>query len=158
MAGFNGGLARLNRKMTRTIPDAAKAVAALAVVQGAVEISNLMQNLAPYDDGELIDSIVVTPPGGTTPPYSHPGGQQRAREGQALITAGNTDVRYAHLVEYGADPHTAGGLFQGARHPGAAAQPFFFPAWRAMRGRAKSRVTRAINKAIKQAALRGAVK
>jgi HK97 gp10 family phage protein len=149
---FDAGLRRLRQKMTRDIPQKAKSAAKLAVVQGATEIANLQQNLAPYDDGALHDSIVVTPPGGTTPPYSQPGGSQVAREGQAIITAGNTDVRYAHLVEYGTAPHLAGGMFEGAEHPGTTAQPFFFPAWRALRTRAKSRITRAISKAIKDGA------
>ena len=151
--GFNGGLARLNRKLTRTIPRAAKAAAAQAVVQGAQEVANLQQNLAPYDDGDLMESIHVTRPGETTPPYSQPGGRQTAREGQAIITAGNAKVRYAHLVEYGTKrPYVAGGMFEGSIHPPVKAQPFFFPAWRALRTRVKSRVTRSINKAIKDGA------
>jgi HK97 gp10 family phage protein len=149
---FHEGLRRLQRKMTRDIPQAARHAAALSVTQGAQEIANLQQNLVPYDDGALHDSIVVTPPGGTTPPYSQPGGFQRAREGQAIITAGNTDVRYAHLVEYGSAPHEVGGLFAGAQHPGTAAQPFFWPAYRALRTRVKSRITRAVTKAIKDGA------
>lgn len=131
----------------------AKAAAAVAVIQGAEEIVALQKRLAPVDDGDLQMSITYTPPGGTTPPYSQPGGQQVAREGQALITAGNKDVRYAHLVEYGTKSGWINqGEFPGTVHPPLKAQPFFWPAWRALRKRTKSRITRAINKAIKDGA------
>lgn len=147
------GLRSLNRKLKR-IPQAAKTAAQESVVLGANEVANLQQNLAPHDDGELIESIVVTPPGGMTPPYSQPGGRRRAKENQAIITAGSTKVRYAHLVEYGTAPHINGGIFAGTQHPGTSPQPFFWPAWRAMRRRVKSRVTRNIGKAIQGAARR----
>lgn len=136
--GFNGGLARLNNKLTRTIPRAAKAAAQRAVIEGAHTVAELQYSLAPVDDGDLRNSIEVTPPGSMTPPYSHPGGSQMAREGQALITAGNTDVRYAHLVEYGT-----------IKTP---AQPYFWPAWRSLRTRVKGNVTRSIKKAVTAAA------
>lgn len=131
----------------------AKAAAAAAVVQGAEEIVRLQKQLAPVDDGDLQMSITYTPPGGTTPPYSQPGGQQIAREGQALITAGNTKVRYAHLVEYGTKSGWVNrGEYDGTIHPPLKPQPFFWPAWRALRRRSKSRITRAISKAIKEGA------
>lgn len=148
------GLDKLRRKL-KAIPEAAKKAAREAVVQGATEIANLQQNLVPYDDGELHDSIHVTKPGETTPPYSQPGGSRTAGPEQAIITAGNTRVRYAHLVEYGVAPHIAGGMFEGAEIPAVAAQPFFFPAYRALKKRANGRITRTINKAIKDAATSG---
>lgn len=130
----------------------AKAAAALALRVGAEEIVTLQKHLAPVDDGDLQMSITYTPPGQMTPPYSQPGGRQIARESQFLITAGNTKVRYAHLVEYGTAPHINGGEFQGTFNPGAKAQPFFWPGYRALRKRVKGRVTRAINKAVKDGA------
>lgn len=51
--------------------------------------------------GKLIDSIVVTEPNQTTPPYSQPSGSRIAGPTEVIITVGNSDVRYAHLVEYG---------------------------------------------------------
>jgi HK97 gp10 family phage protein len=144
---------RLYRKMTKKIPEAAKRAANAAVVEGANEVAALQKYLAPEDDGDLKDSIHVTLPGQTTPPYSQPGGSQRARENQALITAGDTNVRYAHLVEYGTRKGWVNkGLFSGTTHPPLKAQPFFFPAWRALRQRARGRITRAINKAVKDGA------
>lgn len=151
--GFNGGLARLNRKMTRTIPQKAKAAAVQAVIVGAYEVANLQYGLAPEDDGDLRKSIEVTEPGKATPPGGVAGdGVIVAREGQAIITAGNDKVTYAHIVEYGSPPHIAGGMFAGALIPAIPAQPYFWPGWRALRRRVKSRITSAINKAVKAGA------
>ena len=148
------GLDKLNRKL-REIPQAVKTAARLSVVEGAQEIANLQQNLVPYDEGELHDSIHVTKPGETTPPYSQPGGAQVAGPEQAIITAGNTDVRYAHLVEYGTAPHAQGGMFEGTMHPGTKPRPFFWPGYRALRGRARRKIGTAITKSMRQAALKG---
>ena len=148
------GLRELNRKM-KAIPPAAKAAARKAVVQGAEEIAAIQRTHAPVDEGDLKDSIHVTLPGQTTPPYSQPGGSRTAGPEEALVTAGNTKVRTAHLVEFGTKAHIAGGIFEGALIPDIPAQPFFWPGYRAVRKRVRSRVTREINKAIKAAATGG---
>ncbi|MBD9493195.1 HK97-gp10 family putative phage morphogenesis protein [Ensifer sp. ENS01] len=89
------------------------------------------------DTGALIDSIEVTAPSQHTPPFSQPGGSRVAGETEVLVTVGNEDVRYAHLVEYG----TAN----------AEAQPFFWPALRLLRKRLQNRINRAAKKAVKDA-------
>lgn len=148
------GLAQLSKKL-KAIPKTAEDEARKAVIKGANEIAAMQRGLVPVDDGDLRDSITVTPPGGTTPPYSQPGGSITAREFQAIVAAGNTEVRYAHLVEFGTAPHAQGGMFEGTQHPGTQAQPFFWPGYRALRKRVKSRITRNINKAVKKAATSG---
>lgn len=130
----------------------AKAAAVQALMVGAEEIVTLQKRLAPVDDGDLQMSITYTPPGQMTPPYSQPGGRQIARDEQFLITAGNTKVRYAHLVEYGTAPHINQGEFPGTFNPGTKAQPYFWVGYRALVKRVKNRVTRAINKAVKDGA------
>lgn len=142
------GLDQLKAKLAK-LPLAAKLAATEALMQGANELADMQRRLVPVDDGDLRASIVVTPPGATTPPYSQPGGSRTAGPLEAIVTAGNTDVRYAHLVEFGAAPHVAGGKFKGAQHPGMRAEPFFWPSYRALRRRIKSRTARAISKAIK---------
>jgi HK97 gp10 family phage protein len=87
------------------------------------------------DTGALIDSIAVTMPGHSTPAYSQPGGARLAGETEVIVTAGNADVRYAHLVEYGTSDTDA--------------QPFFWPALRLLRKRLQNRVNRAAKKAVK---------
>lgn len=162
------GLRQLNRKM-RAIPPAAKTAARKAVVEGAHRIAGLQKSLVKEVSGDLKESIHVTNPGEATPAYSQPGGKRIAREEEAIVTAGNSKVRYAHLVEFGTAPHTILGKrlsFFGRRkamgkdgrfgtrveHPGAQANPFFWPAYRALKKPVRSKITREINKAIKKAA------
>jgi HK97 gp10 family phage protein len=107
--------------------------------KSGLELQAAMQVLAEgsRDTGALIDSIAVTLPGQTTPAYSQPGGARLAGEDEVIITAGNTDVRYAHLVEYGTSDTEA--------------QPFFWPAFRLLRTRLQNRIKRAAKKAVKEA-------
>lgn len=127
---------RLRRRLT-AIPKAVKEAVEPALMKSGEEIADRMRALAPVDEGDLKDSIAVTPPGQSTPPYSQPGGSTVAGENQVLITAGGDDVRYPHLVEYGTQK--------------APAQPFFWPGYRLTRKRAANRTKRAISKAVKEA-------
>lgn len=128
------GLSSFQKRM-KAIPIAAREAVVPAVVKSAEEIARVQRQLAPVDEGDLRDSITVTLPGQSTPPYSQPGGSQVAGPLEAIVTVGNTDVRYPHLVEYG----TAN----------ADAQPFFWPAVRLGRKRATNRFRRAVKKAIR---------
>ncbi|WP_306755433.1 HK97-gp10 family putative phage morphogenesis protein [Paracoccus actinidiae] len=121
----------------RAIPEAARKAVAPAVMKSAYDIADIMEGLAPEDEGDLIGSIAVTGPGQTTPPYSQPGGAMVVPENTAAITVGNSDVRYPHLQEFGTSHHEA--------------QPFFWPGFRMGRKRALDRIKRAIGKAIKEA-------
>lgn len=127
--------ARLARRLA-AIPDAVKQSVTPALLKSGEELRDRMRALAPEDTGALKQSIEVTPPGHATPPYSQPGGSTVAGEHQVLLTAGNEDVRYPHLVEYGTAE--------------AGAQPYFWPAYRLTRKRIAGRVKRAISKAVKE--------
>lgn len=120
--------------------------------QAADDMVDLAQHFAPVKTGKLKDSIVATPPGQVPPSYSqgHDGGA--VPQGAYAVSAGNSEVRYAHLVEFGSAPHIAGGIFKGAEHPGASPQPFFWPAYRSIRRKMRGRAGRAIGKAIKAVA------
>lgn len=148
------GLDRLKRKL-RAFPEIVKAEIRTAMEQGADEIVNMMKSLVPVESGELRDSIGWT--WGDRPAYSQAIGSVKSADGNMVITiyAGNSKVRYAHLVEFGTSPHVNGGKFAGSQHPGTKAQPFFFVSYRALRKRTKSRVTRAVNKAAKRMAAGG---
>ncbi|SEB43403.1 phage protein, HK97 gp10 family [Nitratireductor aquibiodomus] len=132
----NPGLTRLQKRLD-AIPRAVKQAVQPALKTSGDELAHRMRALAPEDTGALKRSIAVTPPGGTTPPYSQPGGSQTATENQVLVTVGNSEVRYPHLVEYG----TAN----------AEAQPYFWPAYRLTRKRITNRIKRAMRKAVKEA-------
>jgi len=108
-------------------------------MKSAEEVAGAMKVLAEAsrDSGALIESIAVTGPGETTPPYSQPGGSTVVAENEAMITVGNSDVRYPHLVEHGT-----------AKAP---AQPFFWPGFRMSRVKALNRIKRSIGKAIREA-------
>jgi len=148
------GLKKLNAKLKKLPPAAEKAIRE-AMEKGANEIVAMMKSLVPVDSGELRDSIGWT--WGERPRYSQALATVKSKDGKLTLTiyAGNARVRYAHLVEFGAAPHIAGGMFKGAQHPGAPAQPFFFVSWRALRRRTKSRITRAITKSAKEVAKGG---
>ncbi|RWD50567.1 MAG: HK97 gp10 family phage protein [Mesorhizobium sp.] len=129
-------LARLQRRL-EAIPKAVREATVPALVKSGEELAGTMRQLAEpsRDTGALIDSIAVTPPGQSTPPYSQPGGMRVAGELEVLVTAGNEDVRYAHLVEYGTSK--------------AEAQPFFWPAFRLLQKRIRNRTKRAVSKAVR---------
>lgn len=133
----DGGLSKFQKRL-RAIPEAAREAVVPALVKSAEEIARVQRQLAPVDQGDLRDSIAVTLPGHATPAYSQPGGSRTAGPLEAVITVGNTDVRYPHLVEYGTTTSDA--------------QPFFWPAVRLGRKRATNRIKRAIKKAMKDTA------
>lgn len=127
----DGGLARLQRRLL-AIPAAVKKELEPALMKEAHAIADTMERFAPEDEGKLKGSIAVTGPGRQTPAYSQPGGSMTVPENAVAVTAGDSDVRYAHLQEYGT-----------MKHP---PQPFFWPATRLHRKKAQ--------KALKDAARR----
>lgn len=133
----DSGLDKLNRRL-KAIPKAVREAVQPALKLSADEMAAAMRSLAPVDTGALKESITVTTAGNTTPAYSQPGGAKVVPENAAVITVGNSDVRYPHLVEYGT-----------AESP---AHPYFWPAFRLYRKRATNRLKRAIAKAVKEAA------
>ncbi|NLS04614.1 HK97 gp10 family phage protein [Rhizobium sp. P32RR-XVIII] len=127
---------RLKRRLD-AIPKAVREAVQPALIKSGQELAGTMEQLAPVDSGDLKDSIHVTPPGQATPSYSQPGGSRVAGDTEVLITVGNSDVRYPHLVEYGTADTVA--------------QPFFWPAFRLNRKRLANRIKRAVRKAVKDA-------
>lgn len=128
--------ARLQARMD-AIPQAVRDAVKPVVVASAEELAARMRSIAPEDEGDLKDSIEVTGPGETTPPYSQPGGSKFVGDLSAVVTVGNDAVRYAHLLEYG----TAN----------APSQAFFWPSVRLNKKKIERRIKRAISKAVKEA-------
>jgi HK97 gp10 family phage protein len=136
------GLAKLNRKLQR-LPVEVRGALVKANSESADAMVALAKRLVPRKTGALERSIRKTTP----------------LEGVVTIRAGGplttTEVRkgsgvaydYASAVEFGTAPHKLGGLFAGGRHPGTKAQPFFYPAYRALKKTARSKAARAIKKA-----------
>jgi HK97 gp10 family phage protein len=150
------GLDRLKKRFER-LPAAVFDEVGKAIEQSADEIVQMQKRLAPKKTGALADSVQANldadPPKYATFRPSGRGGRSKPRETGvvATITAGNTKVRYAHLVEFGTAPHAQPNNPRvGYQHPGAKAEPFFYPAYRALKKRAKGRISRAFGKGIKR--------
>lgn len=131
----DGGIGRLQRRLN-AIPRVVRDAVNPALIKSADEMADAMRTLAPHETGDLKESITVTGPGKSTPPYSQPGGSMTVPENAAVVTVGDQDVRYAHLVEYGTTK--------------ANAQPFFWPAVRLLRKRATNRIKRAVKKSVRE--------
>lgn len=161
-------LERFKAKLA-ALPEVAKEEMKKAIATSADEIVDLQQRLVPVDDGALRNSITWRWGSEAKIAYSQTMGALRGQHDlAAVITAGNSAVRYAHLVEFGASPHTikpkkAGGklvFYRGGKrvsadevsHPGARAQPFFYPGYRTGKKRAKARISRAVRAAAKKVA------
>lgn len=122
----------------KAIPDEVVKQVQPALIKGAEEVAATMRALVPVDEGDLKDSIVVTEPGHTTPPYAEGGGKRTAGTNQALVTAGNENVRHGHLQEFGTANQEA--------------QPFMRPGFRLAMPKAKRRISRAVGAAVRKAA------
>lgn len=133
------GLQKLQKKLS-AIPQIARQEIQIALEQSADEIVVLAQSLVPTDTGDLKDSIGWT--WGKVPKGAMTLGKVRAAQlaGDLTITiyAGNSEAYYARWVEFGTQKMKD--------------RPYFYPAFRALRKRSRSRVTRAINRAAKKVA------
>ena len=107
------------------------------LVKGAQDIADAMELLAPEDTGDLVNTITVTGPGGTTPAYASGGGSVTLAKNQAAVTVGSPDMRHGHLQEFGTVSHEA--------------QPFMRPAFRLKKAKVIARISRAVAKAVKNA-------
>lgn len=153
------GLDRLNRKLS-ALPNIARKRIREAMAAAADEIVAMMKSLVSEDSGDLKNSIDWTwgaPPKGalTIATMRGRGIRNTGSENTITVYAGNAKAFYARFIEFGTAAHTAGGVFQGATIPAIPASPFFFVSFRANRKRAKSRITRAVNKAAKEVAAGG---
>lgn len=137
------------------MPLKARQAIAPALEQGANEIAAMQKRLVPKASGALERSIRVVK-GNYTPDNANVRGVGGAGAGDPDLTvrvvAGDATAWYARLVEFGTAPHENGGRFAGTQNPGTKAQPYFYPAVRALRRRVKGRITRATKKAVKEVA------
>ncbi len=157
MTAKTEGVAALKKKLN-DLPKAAQMLIRQAMAQGAEDIVALARARVPIDSGDLRESINWK--WGNAPTGARILAQAGTGENRLTIFAGNDEAFYARWVEFGTKAHDVnkgGGTKAyertgavGTRHPGAKADPFFYPAFRALRPRAKRRITRAVNKAIKQ--------
>lgn len=146
---------RLLRKMAE-MPTAARAAIRPAIEEGAREVTDMQRRLAPKKTGALARSIGYTF-GTYRPENSNVRGVSTAGESDSdlsvTIHAGDATAFYAAFVEFGTAPHRQpNNPMVGYEHPGSRPHPFFFPAYRALKRRVKSRITRATKKAVRDTA------
>lgn len=122
------GVESLNRRFREMIPEAKEAFRK-SMRQGAEEIVAAQKALAPEADGALKASIRFV--------MDNTGRDSKGDEGLRIyiIAGGTGGVDYARDVEFGT--------------VNAAAQPFFFPAYRLKIKRVRSRIGRTVGKAIR---------
>jgi len=133
------GREALRRKLL-ALPDAVRREMKAALEKSAQELVGMQQRLAPVRTGKLRDSI----------------GYEIEEDGmKATISAGGGDAFYARFVEFGTQAHEAGGERPGAEIPAVPARAFFFPAYRALKKRIRSRSTRAVSMGIRKVAKGG---
>lgn len=142
------GLPRLKAKLIKIKEQTSPAVAD-AMGDAAQMIVAMMKRLVPVDQGDLRDSINWSY--GERPAYSQVVASASYGSTRVIIFAGNSRVRYAHLVEFGTAPHVNAGQFAGTLHPGTLAQPFFFPSYRALKKQAQKMIRKAIRDAVRKA-------
>jgi HK97 gp10 family phage protein len=111
----DGGLAAFEKRL-KALANAPDAMIDKALLRAAKRVQAKQKDRAPVDTGALRDSITVTPPGGTAPAYSQMGGNAQAGEHEVLITAGNSEVRYAHFPEFGTSKMEAQSYFLNTFH------------------------------------------
>lgn len=141
------------RFVLKKLPETTRAEIKKVIVSGAELIKESQQRLVPWRTGALHDSIIVTPGNQDPPRYA----TLRSRKTQfpdpelsAIITAGNSGVRYAHLVEFGSSAHTNEGRFPGTQNPGAPPRPYFYPGFRARRKEVQNKINKAARAGIKK--------
>lgn len=139
---------QLRAKLQKLRDDTAADVAP-AMAKAAQDIVDMMQRLVPVNSGDLRESIGFT--FGAAPKYAQKVTSASFGATTVTIFAGNSKVRYAHLVEFGTAAHTNGGLFAGSQHPGTTPKPFFFVSYRALKKEAASMIRKAIKDAVKRA-------
>lgn len=151
------GVTRRRRKgFLKTIPAQMRPELREAVRKGATVVVAAQRALAPVDDGDLKESIVFgMGDAGDVPYAAFKAGGGGDPDLTAMITAGNSKVRYAHLVEFGTAPHPQGGQFEGTQHPGTPPRGFFLPGYRAVRPIVKKLMRKAVRDGANKAVQKG---
>lgn len=127
------GLADLERALDNLTRSVSKNVLRSSMREAATPMRDKAQALAPKDQGDLSQSIII---GGLLNKSQKSQHRKLTRDERSAIElfvgpsyklgAGG---RHGHLVEFGTSPHLNAGKFAGSKHPGTAPQPFMRPAF-----------------------------
>lgn len=156
------GKIAFERKLAR-MPERVKAAARKAMESAADDVVRLAQSLVPVEEGTLRDSIGWTwgrPPNGAMT-LGKVLTSLIGAEMTLTIYAGSNEAFQARWVEFGTAPHS---LAAGAdvvrntrqsslrQHKGAAAKPYFYPAYRANKRPALRKIAGAVRKEVRATA------
>ncbi|GLS87687.1 hypothetical protein GCM10010873_26610 [Cypionkella aquatica] len=131
------GLARLKSRFD-AIPKRVREATMAQMEKSAEQVCEMMRRLVPKDKGDLLRSIGWT--WGDAPKGS-----------LAVGRVGNNDYGTLRITIYaGGTKESFHALFQEFGTKDMAANPFFYPSWRAKRRGVKTAITRAMNKAIRE--------
>lgn len=128
------GVAALQRRLEKLVPEAIENRIKQAMGQAAEQVCDDMRRLVPVVSGDLKRSIGWT--FGDAPKGTVALASTQSRGLKVTIYAGGGEAFYARWIEFG--------------RKSAPAHPFFYPAYRANKRRIKSQITRALNKALKE--------
>lgn len=139
-------------------------------------VAGVMSSMAPIDQGDLSDSILVSQKvksevgavayartmratyGDKAAATKSMRDARRAAKGSAppfvMFVGPNSNAFYAKFVEFGTSPFISGGKFAGAQNPGVQAQPFVRPAWDATQAEALQIIAREMRVQIDKAIIR----
>jgi HK97 gp10 family phage protein len=136
------------RQVLKILPAPVRKQIKTAVLSSAEEMADTMKALAKVKTGELRQSIEVTSGDENVALYNRVK-SSRIEKDPELAAIIHSDSPHARDVEFGTAPHVNAGEFRGTQNPGAHAQPFFFPAYRARKRQAQAKINRAARQGIK---------
>lgn len=125
------GVKELEKKLL-AMPKRVEIAARKAMEKGAQEMVDMAKRLAPVDQGDLRDSIGWT--------------WGEAPKGSVVLAESEPDARGLKITVYATDYKSRWLEFGTVK---MRAQPYFFPSYRTLRKRIKSRIVREQKKAIK---------
>lgn len=157
---MTAGFSRRERALQKlaALPVEVRKQVSVASEAGAKLLVEKQKSFVPVDDGTLRDSIQYRK---GSFEVENSGILGRSKGVNAVIgdpdltftvTAGSKEAYYARFVEFGTKSHPQGGKFKGTTHPGTHPQPFFFPAWRLLKRKIKTSISKAARKAAKDVA------
>lgn len=147
-------MARINgrdrmRKVLKALPKTTRNKIRGALLAGGEDMANVMRRLVPFDQGDLRDSIKVTPADQLPEVYNKARSRRKEKDADLAVIV-HVDEFYAALVEFGTPPHINLGQFPGTSHPGTRGQPYFWPGYRSQKKRVIARINKAARQGIKE--------
>ncbi len=127
------GLADVERALDNLSKSVGRSVLRRSLRKAAAPMRDRAKELAPVDDGDLRDSIIIGGMLDKSQRSKHRKLTKDERSAVELFVGPSYKLgaggRHGHLVEFGTAPHILGGVFAGAQHPGTSPQPFMRPAF-----------------------------